>query len=77
MLVIRLIRTMLFTSFDDGVPPNMVARVMGHEKITTTLQLYTRRTDDERRILDALTDDPGKGTDRDDDGSTGASASSR
>jgi integrase len=41
---------------DDGVPPNMVARVMGHEKITTTLQLYTRRTDDESRILDALTD---------------------
>ena len=43
---------------DDGVPPNMVARVMGHEKITTTLQLYTRRTDDERRILNALTDEP-------------------
>lgn len=41
---------------DDGVPPNMVARVMGHEKVTTTLQLYTRRTDDERRILNALTD---------------------
>ena len=62
---------------DDGVPPNMVARVMGHEKITTTLQLYTRRTDDERRILDVLTDDPGKGNDRDDDGSSGASTSSR
>jgi integrase len=62
---------------DDGVPPNMVARVMGHEKITTTLQLYTRRTDDERRILDALADDPGKGSDRDDDDSTGASTSSR
>ncbi len=45
---------------DDGVPPNMVARVMGHEKITTTLQLYTRRTDDESRILDALTDEPGE-----------------
>ena len=41
---------------DDGVPPNMVARVMGHEKITTTPQLYTRRNDDESRILDALTD---------------------
>ena len=37
----------------------MVARVMGHEKITTTLQLYTCRTDDESRILDALTEDPG------------------
>ena len=44
----------------DGVPPNMVARVMGHEKITTTLQLYTHRTDDESRILDALTDEPGE-----------------
>jgi integrase len=48
---------------DDGVPPNMVARVMGHEKITTTLQLYTRRTDDETRILDALTDSPEGGDD--------------
>lgn len=35
---------------------------MGHEKITTTLQLYTRRTDNESRILDALTDEPGEGT---------------
>ena len=52
---------------DDGVPPNMVARVMGHEKITTTLQLYTRRTDDESRILDALTDESGEEDCRDDD----------
>ena len=37
----------------------MVARVMGHEKITTTLQFYTHRTDDESRILDALIEDPG------------------
>ncbi len=51
---------------DDGVPPNMVARVMGHEKITTTLQLYTRRTDDESRILDALTDEPGEEDNADD-----------
>lgn len=60
---------------DDGVPPNMVARVMGHENITTTLQLYTRRTDDERRILDALTDEPGAEDDsdsEDDDGPAGA-----
>jgi integrase len=56
---------------DDGVPPNMVARVMGHEKITTTLQLYTRRTDDESRILDALTDKAGEEDDRDDDDSIG------
>lgn len=42
---------------DDGVPPNMVARVLGHERITTTLEVYTRRTDDASRILRALTDD--------------------
>jgi integrase len=63
---------------DDGVPPNMVARVMGHEKITTTLQLYTRRTDNESRILDALTDEPGEGDDSDDDdGLYGVPASNR
>ncbi|MGH3693626.1 MAG: tyrosine-type recombinase/integrase [Pseudonocardiaceae bacterium] len=63
---------------DDGVPPNMVARVMGHEKITTTLELYTRRTDDESRILNALTDEPGNEDDRDDDdGPIGAPASNR
>jgi integrase len=39
---------------DDGVPANMVMRVMGHEKVTTTLQLYTRRTNDPTRILRAL-----------------------
>jgi integrase len=39
---------------DDGVPPNMVQRVMGHESVTTTLQLYTRRTENHDRILDAL-----------------------
>jgi integrase len=61
---------------DDGVPPNMVARVMGHEKITTTLQLYTRRTDDESRILDALTDEPGE-EDLDDDDSMGSPISNR
>lgn len=42
---------------DDGVPPTMVMRVMGHEKVTTTLELYARRTDDADRILRALTDD--------------------
>jgi integrase len=30
---------------DDGVPVNMVQRVLGHEKSSTTLDLYTRRTD--------------------------------
>jgi len=45
---------------DDGVPVNMVQRVMGHERSSTTLDLYTRRTDDQERILRALgeVDDP-------------------
>jgi integrase len=42
---------------DDGVPPNMVQRVMGHERSSTTLDLYTRRTDNPTRILRALNDD--------------------
>ncbi|MFD1524388.1 site-specific integrase [Pseudonocardia yunnanensis] len=48
---------------DDGVPPNMVQRVMGHERSSTTLDLYTRRTADSTRILQALDDeDPDDGT---------------
>jgi integrase len=43
---------------DDGVPPNMVQRVMGHERSSTTLDLYTRRTNNSDRILRALDDDP-------------------
>lgn len=43
---------------DDGVPPNMVQRVLGHERSSTTLDLYTRKTDDSGRILRALDDDP-------------------
>ena len=45
---------------DDGVPPNMVQRVMGHERASTTLDLYTRRTEDTSRVLRAL-DDPEEG----------------
>lgn len=41
-----------------GVRPNMVQRVMGHERASTTLDLYTRRTDDAERILRAIDDDP-------------------
>jgi integrase len=51
---------------DDGVPPNMVQRVMGHERSSTTLDLYTRRTEDSSRILRALDDDDP------DDGEAGA-----
>jgi integrase len=46
---------------DDGVPVNMVQRVMGHERSLTTLDLYTRRTDNGDRILRALNDDPDDG----------------
>lgn len=42
---------------DDGVPPNMVQRVLGHERASTTLDLYTRRTDNSERILQALDDE--------------------
>jgi integrase len=55
---------------DDGVPPTMVMRVMGHEKVTTTLELYARRTDDADRILRALTDGADS-DDLDDDGPAG------
>ena len=43
---------------DDGVPVNMVQRVLGHERSSTTLDLYTRRTDDPTRVLRALDDGP-------------------
>ena len=39
---------------DDEVPPNMVQRVMGHEHVATTLQLYVRRTEHHDRIRRAL-----------------------
>jgi hypothetical protein len=54
----------------------MVQRVLGHERATTTLDLYTRRTDNSSRILDALNDPAGEGTDEDDpdDGSEPVSA---
>jgi integrase len=52
---------------DDGVPVNMVQRVLGHERSSTTLDLYTRRTDDPSRVLRALDDE-----DDLDDGPAGA-----
>ena len=55
---------------DDGVPPNMVQRVMGHEGASTTLDLYTRRTANTDRILAALSDNDED--DGDDDGQAGA-----
>jgi integrase len=44
---------------DDGILPDMVQPVMGHERASTTLDLYTRRTADTSRILAALDDDEG------------------
>jgi hypothetical protein len=61
---------------DDGVPPNMVQRVMGHERSTTTLDLYTRRTDNGDRIREALTDPDDEDPDDEDpdEGSTAVGA---
>jgi integrase len=53
---------------DDGVPANMVQRVMGHERSSTTLDLYARRTDNSDRILRAL-EDPDDEADSDGNGS--------
>jgi integrase len=53
---------------DDGVPPNKIQKVMGHESITTTMQLYVRKTEDHEAILNVLDDD-------DDDGPAGVAAS--
>jgi integrase len=39
---------------DDGVPINMAQRVLGHERSSTTLDLYTRKTSNHDRIRDAL-----------------------
>jgi hypothetical protein len=47
----------------------MVQRVMGHERPSTTLGLYTRRTDNSDRILRAL-EGPGDDAGPDDDAST-------
>lgn len=35
----------------------MVQRVLGHERSSTTLDLYTRRTDNSERILQTLDDE--------------------
>lgn len=41
---------------DDGVPINMVQKVLGHERSSTTLDLYTRKTSNHDRIRQALGD---------------------
>lgn len=39
---------------DDGIPPHRLAKIMGHENTTTTMQLYVRRTDDHASIRESL-----------------------
>jgi site-specific recombinase XerD len=56
---------------DDEVPPNMVQRVMGHEHVSTTLQLYVRRTEHHDRIRRALGATISTPDDPDDDDGTG------
>jgi integrase len=42
-----------------GVPVNDVQAVMGHEKPSTTLNLYTHQADGhDKRVRDAFADDP-------------------
>ena len=41
---------------DDGVPINMVQKVLGRERSSTTLDLYTRKTANHDRIRQALDD---------------------
>lgn len=41
---------------DDGIPPHRLAKIMGHENVTTTMQLYVRRTDDHATIRESLGD---------------------
>jgi hypothetical protein len=40
----------LTVTIDDGVPVSKVQRVVGHERSSTTLDFYTHRTDDRRRV---------------------------
>ena len=45
--------------FSDGLPPNVVQRIMGHEDVTTTLGIYTDvPADFVERVEDVLVVDP-------------------
>jgi hypothetical protein len=41
----------------DGVPPNIVQRIMGHEDVTTTLSIYTDVPADYVDRVDGVFDD--------------------
>ena len=48
-------RTLPVTSILDGVPVNIVQRVMGHEQASTTLNRYTHTPDGyDQRVLAAF-----------------------
>ncbi len=48
-------RTLPVTSVSDGVPVNIVQRVMGHEQASTTLNRYTHTPDGyDQRVLAAF-----------------------
>ncbi|MEV6274454.1 tyrosine-type recombinase/integrase [Nocardia sp. NPDC051832] len=42
---------------DDGIPPHRLAKIMGHENVTTTMQLYVHRTDDHDTVRGSLGDE--------------------
>lgn len=46
---------------DDGLEPHKLAKVMGHENSTTTMQLYVRRTEDHETIRHLLDGDESGG----------------
>jgi hypothetical protein len=49
------VRRTLSTSFTDGVPVNIVQKVMGHQQPSTTLNRYTHTPDDyENRVVAAF-----------------------
>jgi integrase len=42
----------------EGLPVNVVRKVLGHEQASTTLDIYTHTPDDyEQRVIDALSAD--------------------
>ena len=53
----------------DGVPPNIVQRIMGHEDVTTTLSIYTDVPGDYVDRVDSVFDDSVM-TDEDEDGAS-------
>jgi integrase len=53
----------------DGLPPNIVQRIMGHEDVTTTLGIYTDVPEDYVDRVDTVFDDSVM-TDEDEEGAS-------